>query len=175
MNFDVYGPFEVPRAHGLIDRNQKVKAAFWNTADSVVPGLSSACGCYIFAVKARRGTLPWYVGLTTKRTFKVEALGPHQINHYDPAIVGKVGVKPQLFFVAKKTPSGRFAKPSSNSHPDVEFLEKFLFGIALNRNVRLSNTRNTRFLKSMSVPGVLNSPRRKPRMAEKALKEMLGL
>lgn len=102
-------------------------------------GLSSACGCYVFVVKAKRGALPWYIGLTTKRTFKGEAYGAYQINHYNPTVVGKVGVVAQLFFLAKETPTGRFTKPSANSHKDIEYLETFLFGVALNRNPRLRN------------------------------------
>ena len=64
---------------------------------------------------------------------------------------------------------------SSNPQKDVEFMEKFMFGIALNRNSSLSNSKNTKFLKTMSVPGVLNSPQRQPKVPEKALKSVFGL
>ena len=175
MNYEIHGPFDLPRTNGLIDKAAKSKKAFWASVEEASPGVPDACGCYVFVVKAKRGTLPWYVGITTKRTFRAEALGAHQLNHYNPAIAQKVGVTPQLFFLAKKTPQGRFAKPSQNPHRDVEFLEQFMFGIALNRNGSLSNTKNTKFLKSMIVPGVLNTPRRKPKASEKALKSVLGL
>jgi hypothetical protein len=175
MKFSVHGPFEVPRHNGLVDTSATAKKTFWHAVESKSPSLSSACGCYIFVVKARRGALPWYVGLTTRRTFKAEALGAHQINHYNPALVKKVGVKAQLFFLAKETPSGRFAKPSKNSHRDVKFLEIFLFGVALNRNSALRNAKNTKFLKGICVPGVINSPQRPPHKQDRALKSALGL
>ena len=121
MYFEIQGPYEIPRVMGLIDNSARSKKMFWATVSKDVPNLPEACGCYIFTVKATRGALPWYVGRTTKRTFKHEALGSHQVNHYNQALGEKVGVKPQLFFIAKQTPSGRPAKPSQNSHKDIEF------------------------------------------------------
>jgi hypothetical protein len=174
MKFSVHGPFEVSRLNSLVDASSAARKVFWHVVEASEPGLSSACGCYIFVVKAKRGTLPWYIGLT-KRTFKLEALGSHQVNHYNPALVGKVGVKAQLFFLAKTTPTGRFAKPSKNSHADVEFLETFLFGVALNRNAALRNAKNTKFLRNISVPGVINSPKRRPTGSESKLSAALGL
>jgi len=175
MNFEIFGPFDLPKLKGLVDNAMRSKRAFWDAVEQGAPGAPDACGCYVYVVKARRGTLPWYVGMTTKRTFRAEALGTHQLAHYNPAIAQKVGVTPQLFFLAKKTPSDRFAKPSQNAQKDVEFLEKFMFGIALNRNGSLSNSKNTKFLKKMVVPGVLNSPRGRHKAPEKALKNALDL
>lgn len=175
MKFKVFGPFDMPRTNGLVDNSASAKKSFWESVDTTCPGLPDACGVYVFVVKARRGALPWYVGLTTKRNFKNEAFGAHQVNHYNAAVAGKTGVKAQLYFLAKKTPVGRFAKPSSNSHKDVEFLETLMFGIALNRNRNLRNAKNTKFLKSICVPGVINSPQGKPDKAERSLKGALGL
>lgn len=175
MKFSVFGPFELPCKNGLIDTDAKSKRTFWDSVDVSVDGLSGACGCYIFTVKARRGSLPWYVGLTVNRSFKAEAIGLHQMNHYNQAIAQKNGVKPQLYFLAKETPTGRFAKPSANTHNDIEFLETFMFGIALNRNSELRNSRNTKFLKNIVVPGIINTPPRPPTKDECSLKAVLGL
>lgn len=179
MKFSVFGPFEVLRKNGLIDLSVGAKRAFWSVVEEHSPGLSSACGCYVFVVKAKRGSLPWYVGRTTRRTFKGEALGAHQANHYNYALMtdnrAKIGVKPHLYFLAKETPTGRFAKPSQNSHADIEFLETFMFGVGLNRNARLRNAKDTKFLKSIVVPGVVNSPQRPPKLSELSLKAALGL
>lgn len=174
MKFSIHGPVDLPRAKGLIDSSAVAKKTLWQRVSELDPELPSACGCYIFVVKARRGTLPWYIGLT-KRTFKAEALGAHQINHYNLALAEKTGVAPQLFFLAKETPTGKFAKPSRDAHKDVEFLETLLFGIALNRNPALRNTKNTKFLKNVCVPAIINSPARKPNKQELALKAALGL
>jgi len=126
-------------------------------------------------VRAKRGSLPWYVGLTGKHNFRGEALGLHQVNHYNHALAGKVGVKPRIFLLAKETPGGRFAKPSHKSHRDVAFLETFIFGIALNRNPQLRNARNVKFLKTLVVPGIMNTPQRPPTLPERELKNALGL
>ena len=175
MKFEIHGPFEIPRINGLIDNSAASKRKFWATVGAQAPKLPDACGCYIFSVKAKRGALPWYVGRTTKRTFKGEALGAHQVNHYNHALGQKIGVKPQMFFLAKLTPSGRAAKPSGNSHADIEFLETFLFGVALKRNPNLRNAKSTKFFKNLVVPGVINSPRRPPTSPERALKAAFGL
>lgn len=175
MKFIVYGPFTLECKQGLVDSSGAAKKRFWAAVEESVPGLPDACGCYVFVVKAKRGALPWYVGLTTKRVFRAEATGSHQINHYNPPIAQKVGVKPQLFLLAKQTPTGRFAKPSSNSHADVEFLEKFMFSLGLNRNANLRNSKNTKFLKQLVVPPILNAPRRRPTKPETAFKNALGL
>ena len=175
MKYSVHGPFEIHRDNGLIDTSASAKRTFWERVESEVEGLPDACGVYVFVIRAKRGTLPWYVGLTTKRGFKNESLGLHQTNHYNHALGRKVGVKPQLFFLAKETPTGRFSKPSQRSHSDIEFLETFMFGVALNRNASLRNSKNTKFLKNIVVPGVVNSPQRKPTTTERSLKSALGL
>ena len=50
-----------------------------------------------------------------------------------------------------------------------------MFGIALNRNGKLRNAKNTKFLKNICVPGIINTPQRKPRKPERLLKSALGL
>ena len=49
------------------------------------------------------------------------------------------------------------------------------FGVALNRNSNLRNAKNTKFLKNITVPGIVNSPKRAPNKHERALKAALGL
>lgn len=103
MQFRVHGPFDLPRnSNSLINNSASAKKVFWDQIENTCPGLPDACGCYIFVVKARRGSLPWYVGLTTKKTFRNESFGAHQVNHYNQSIAQKNGVTAQLFFLAKK-------------------------------------------------------------------------
>ena len=176
MIFSVHGPFPIPRQKNrLLDASSTAKNEFWKAVNKTEPALSEACGCYVYCVRARRGTLPWYVGRTAKATFRSEALGAYQVNHYNNTIQGKNGVQPQLFFLAKETPAGRFAKPSVNSHDDIEFLETFLFGIALSRNPNLRNSKHTRFLRNLIVAGIINSPARRPSPSERLLKSALSL
>ncbi len=173
MNFDIYGPYEVPRSDGLVDNAPASKRSFWKGVDELVPGLPEACGCYIFVLKATNGTRPWYVGLTTKATFKDETLKAFQLVKYNQAMNRKARVKPMLILLAKRTPGGRFAKPKKNRQRDVEFLETFLIGLALNRNSRLLNSKNTKHLKNLVAPGVINSPKGRPGKPVLEIKKVL--
>lgn len=174
LHFDIYGPYDVSRKNKLVSTNAQLKKNFWEDVEEKEAGLPDACGAYVFVVKGGRGALPWYVGLTTKRTFRHECLGAHQVNLYNQAISDKTG-RPQLFLLAKKTSEKRFAKPSGNSHIDIKFLETFLISTALKRNAKLLNMRQTKHLRSLVVPGIINSPQRFPRPDEKKLKKALGL
>ncbi len=164
MNFDIYGPYDLPRTRaGLTDNSSVAKNAFWSGIESEEKGLIGVCGVYVYCVQARRGSLPWYVGITEKRPFTQEALADRQAKLYDLALEtsdGRIknGVKPQLFFLPLHTKGEwRFAKPSKNGRPAVRFLEKYIIGLALDRNPSLLNQRETRFLKGMHVPGLLNT------------------
>lgn len=180
MNFDVYGPFELPRTKaGLIDDSIEAKNAFWTGVEQHQPGLSSSCGVYIYCVSAKRGMLPWYVGLAQGQALGNEALATRQSKLYERALEGakgklKVAVHPCLFLLPLLTPKKRgFARPSANGRKSVQSLEKFLIGVALARNDELLNLMHTRFLKSACIPAVLNSKRGKPTKPARQLRSAL--
>jgi hypothetical protein len=180
LKFSVHGPFNLSRRNGLIAHSAAAKAAFWETVEQKVPNLPDACGCYVFVIRKRKDSkaLPWYVGLTTKSSFRQEVFGSFQINHYNDAIGDARALKrgvTQLYLLAKRTPKDRLARPSKNSHLDIEFLETFMFGIALNRNGELRNSKNTKFFRRICVPGVINTPKRAPSKPEQSLRKDLGL
>lgn len=156
MEYQVYGPFEIPRTPrtGTISRS-RVKQNFWKKVAVADTDLPSGCGCYVFALRSSRGTVPWYVGMTENRTFKAESLDYHKLDRYNDVLLNRKG-RPLLFLIAKKTKLERFAKPSTTKQHDIRFLETYLIGHALNRNPNLANQHKTKFLKSMYVPGVLN-------------------
>jgi hypothetical protein len=169
MKFSVHGPFKLPRENGIIDTGEI--NTFWEGVDTTGgEGLSAACGCYIFT----RSNVPWYVGRTTNNSFRGEATGHHKLNHYNRALAARNGV-PQLYFIAKRTPGGGFAAPTTNRHRDIEFLEKFLIGIALSRNAGLFNVGNAQFFNNIIVPGIINTPQRPPTTEERSLRRALGL
>ena len=178
MKFTVHGPFDISRHNCLVDHSATAKAAFWQTIEKEVPNLPNACGCYVFVIRKNIIALPWYVGLTTRRSFQREVFGNFQINHYNDAIGDANALRrgvAQLYLIAKRTPKGRFSKPSPKMHLDIEFLETFMFGIALNRNRGFRNSKNTKFFRNVCVPGVINTPRRPPSKAEASLRKDLGL
>ncbi len=175
MRYDVCGPFEIPRgANGLVDMSRDSKRGFWEEVEKASAGLSGGCGCYVFGIKPGRGLVPYYVGRTNGNTFKGECFQPHKLNHYNMALASTRG-RPMLFMLPKKTPGGAYAKISNGGHPDIDFLELYLIGVALERNSDLFNKRDTKFLRDIVVPGILNANRGRPKKAVKSLRSTLGL
>ena len=173
MNFEVHGEFGISITHGRrIDRSSI--SAFWQEVDKNVPGLSGANGCYLFGVSSSGAdmTMPWYVGMTTK-SFKSECFQPHKILYYDDALHEYQRGGPMMFLMPKRTPTGRFA--GSGKAKDIQFLEKFLIGVALKRNPDLLNKRDTKMYKEIYVPGLVNASRGNPGAAARRLKKSLGM
>ena len=175
MHFDVTDAFDLTLTPtGLVAASAPARKAFWDAVETKYPGLSAACGCYMFCVKATHGALPWYVGQTSKNSFAGECFQPHKINHYNTAVASKSKIKPQLFFFPKLTPSGKFSKLSKNKQNDIDFLETYLIGLALERNPSLCNINKTAFLKNMYVPGIINAKAGQPTAAVVKVKSILG-
>lgn len=152
MKFETYGGFELQRNRKLIAHSKTERHEFWAKVDEEEPGLSDACGCYVYVI----GKRAWYVGMAEHQSFKSECFTPHKINQYNDAL-GQVAGRPSLLLLPKVTPGGRFAKPSKRGHGDIRLLESLLIGTALTRNVQLMNIKGTKLLKNMNVPGFLNS------------------
>jgi hypothetical protein len=175
MRFRIFGPFEIARgSNGLVDFSATQKKTFWKAIEVSHPGLSTACGCYVVAAAGGSGSLPHYVGLTMRRTFAAECLAPHVRSHFNEVIADKPRLKPQLFLVAKLTPKNRFAKPSVSGHDDITFLEGYMIALALDRNPKLRNQKQTRYLKDLQVEGFLNSGSGKPGPSARKLRAVLG-
>lgn len=154
MKFEPYGPFELPRLNGGIDVRQR--KAFWETVRNEHPSLPDAVGCYIFALKAAKGFRPWYVGKTERQCFMNESWQPGKLLSYNEVIREHNG-KPVLFFLAKITANGRFAKPTRRKYRgSIAALEEMLIGICLDRNSKLFNKKTTKYLRELQVPGYLN-------------------
>ena len=66
MDFEIAGPFDISR-HGNKQMITKLslKDLKYDLEDWDV-GLSAACGCYVFAIRAGRGYTPYYVGQASK-------------------------------------------------------------------------------------------------------------
>jgi hypothetical protein len=91
MHFDVAGPFELTR-HG------SKKMITDNSVKSLKPelqawevGLTEACGCYVFAVRAGKGYSPYYVGQACKRSILMEALNPSNREKYNKVLGDRKG------------------------------------------------------------------------------------
>lgn len=175
MNFDIAGPFSLQLTPGgLVAASAPARKAFWKMADSEYVDISTARGCYIFALRSPNGTMPWYVGKAASNSFAGECLQPHKIVHYNNSFQGR-RYSPQLFFIPKYTAGGKYAAQSKNAQHDIDFLETYLIGLALKRNSELQNIAKTAFLKNMHVPGIINPVAGKPSTATIAIRSTLGL
>ena len=174
MKFEVYGPFEIDRtSKGLVSSDAASRREFWERVEDDVPDLPDACGCYVFAIQASRGILPWYVGKAEKQSFVNECLSSHKINHYNNAIVGRKG-KPVLYLLPQVTRNGKYRKVSKLQKPAISELETMLMGMAISRNPGMLNIKGTRMMRELTVEGFLNSKKSSGGKASSELRKILG-
>ena len=175
MNFFPHTAIEVPRQpNGLIAGDKESLRKFWDRADTQVEdGLSGAIGCYIFSIRAGKGSLPWYVGLAEKQSFRKECFTSHKLVHYNNAIAARRGT-PLLTLVSKYTPRDKLINPTGNEHKDIQFLETVLISYCLSRNPNLYNSRATKMLRDMVVPGLLNTPQGKAPTSVSEFRSLVG-
>lgn len=167
--------FELPRQekNGLIAADRQTISEFWEEVDQKYEGdISSSIGCYIFSIRTGGGTLPWYVGLAEKQSFKKECLTPHKLNHYNNAIANRKGT-PLLTFIPKLTPTNKLIQPTGGEHKDIQFVESFLITSCLNKNNDLSNIRDTKMLRELCLYGAINTPQGKQSNAILEFKNLL--
>lgn len=164
MIFQPYGPLELSRdCAGLLLLDRDLRTAIWKRADQIDPGLSDACGCYVFAVRTGGGTKPWYVGKAVRQSFKRECLTQDKVTKYNSVLQTLERGTPLLYLYGRVKPGRtRFSAPSTTEHRDVPYLEKMLIALALGRNKDLVNKRETTLLRNMIVPGLLNSEPGRP-------------
>src|ERR1700692_2771740 len=97
LSFKVVGPLKV---HFLKDiggrtiRDTDI-VSFWR---SHANKFQKYRGCYVFAMRTGGGCTPGYVG-KTKKTFKQEAFGSHQLKRYYEFMASYKSGRPVLFFV----------------------------------------------------------------------------
>jgi hypothetical protein len=175
LNFYPYASVEVPRAaNGLIAADKNSMNDFWLSLNGDLGDeLSESIGCYVFSIRAGKGLLPWYVGMAEKQSFRQECFTSHKLNYYNNAVAGKKGT-PLLTLVVKHTPGNKAIRPTGSEHRDIQFLETMLIANCVGRNSELFNVRDTKMLRDMCVPGLLNTPPGKPAAAVSDFKKLVG-
>jgi hypothetical protein len=171
MRFEVYGGFQIQRNPNA--RTGCFNRAFWDGIP--YEGLRKACGCYLFALQNGNNICPWYVGKTERQTFEKECFARPKISYYNSVLESHNGM-PLLFLVPRLTAAGQaFSHPTRTGYRDIDFLEAMLISMALKANSGLINIQKTTLLRSMIVPGVVNSPQGNPGRAVRDLRNALGL
>ena len=175
MNFFPHTSIEIPRQKsGLIAADKESLNEYWRRVDSEIEdGLSGSIGCYVFSVRAGKGTLPWYVGLAEKQSFRKECFTSHKLLHYNNIVAGRKGT-PLLTLIAKYTPGEKLIGPTGSGHRDIQFLETLLISSCLSRNSDLCNKKDTKLLREMIVSGILNTPQGKVASSVTEFKSLVG-
>lgn len=175
--YHTFGPFIVPRkaspyGNKVLDSSAGSINAFWNTVEKRRRGLSAARGCYIFAIRAGGGIKPWYVG-QSKTGFRNECFQPAKVNHYHDVVNNNVRGTPLLIFVARHTSGNNLS--TTLSRKEANFVEQYLINFALWNNPALKNVKNTSYLRTLQIPGLLNNPSGKPSAGATLLHRTLGV
>ena len=169
--YDLFGPLKIARTeYGHVDAGKLTE--FWETANALSAGLSTASGCYIFGIRASKGIKPWYVGQAT-RGFKQECFTPDKLVKYNDVLCAIGKGTPVLFLLARRTPRGRFAKTLQND--EANWVERLLIHYCLHANDQLVNQHGTRFPKEVVIPGLINSHVGKPPKEVQQLRLMLSI
>jgi hypothetical protein len=172
MRFDVAGPFELRRYGKKKIITNESMTALKPQLENWSPGLSKACGCYIFAIRAGKGYTPYYVGQACKRSLLLEALNPSNIQKFNTACSESKGM-PVVFFLPMRTPTGRYRK-KGGGRGSLGFLEQWLIAAAIEKNRNgLINTRETHFLRKITVVGIFNAKRGEATSASRKLRKAL--
>jgi hypothetical protein len=158
MIFEVTGPFVLKRYGAKKILNKESLSDLKEQMEIWQDGLSDACGCYVFAIRAGKGFTPYYVGQACKRSIHKEALNPSNISKYNTALSDSNGT-PVLFCIPLMTNGGKFRKRKQvkGGLAALDFLEQWLIAAAIEKNEDLINNKETFFLRNLHVRGIFNA------------------
>src|SRR5688572_27709536 len=102
--FHVHGPLDVPTYRGKAARliTEENGRAFWRGN----PAFARGRGCYVFGVRAGRGTTPLYVGMA-RHNFAREVFSHHKLTRYQQGLADYSRGTPILFFMTLPERRGR--------------------------------------------------------------------
>ncbi len=165
--YEIVGPLKIP--HQKHERGRYIEEEnlpkFWD--DHQAKKIKSKRGCYVFAMKARRGIVPWYVGKTTK-SFENECFQSHKLVKYHKAMVKKMGC-PVLFFIVYPDKQG------ARNNKQIKEIENFLIQLAATRNEDLLNIQGNSKKEDWSISGATGGGRGQPSSPAKSFKKMIGI
>lgn len=160
--FETFGPLEIPVEGRSIAAPGK---AWWDEVDDRAGyELSGAIGCYLFTL-GRERIRPWYVGKTVNQDgFCAETFTDHKLGCYNWALKPTRKSRRRgpaslfLFPLVTRPFEEEWAFATGHSHsPYIEWLERTLIGMAFARNPDIANYRDTMFLQTVHVRGVMGS------------------
>lgn len=190
MRFKLFGPYCIE--DGGTKRPSRYKNwldkddfdYLWDeVVDKQQPGLSEACGVYLFGVRGVDGkrkivgqTLPWYVGKAEKQTFRQECFTPRHQNEYNRIrhVEYRGHGTPFIYLFARTEQEGLFSRPTKGEYAGVRFVEDLLIQLSLTVNINLINTQLTKQAQQTQIPGLLNHTGGRVPDSAKSLRGLLG-
>lgn len=167
VEFEIFGPFKVSHDFSWRGRGGRKKKIitrqngrdFWEDVAETHPRLAAHRGCYVFALKAGRGCMPWYIGKTekAKRSLKQEVFADEKLAKYKKILAKSKRRSPEMYLIARSVQQGRLGSA-------IDDLETLLIWFASHRNKNLLNKskRDThpaslaRIMNSIAIRGLLN-------------------
>jgi hypothetical protein len=148
-NFTVHGPFKLHPTKMKANRHFEAAnaATFW--ADH--PELVSRKGCYIFAMRAAKGSKPVYVGKATTG-FGNEAFTGDKRDKLNRALANQKKGTPLVYFACLQTSKGK------TNEQAIDNAETFLIQVGRVANPQLLNKQKAK-VETWSIAGIIRSPK----------------
>ena len=169
-DFEIRRPIEIPcpkarSGSGKFIDKAEVKS-FWGQPGSAE--IAKKQGCYVFALRAAKRYVPWYVGKATK-SMKHECFTKDKLHKYNSVLAKGLKGTPVLFFVVRR------GSPKKAPKAVIGSMERQLTQDAYRRNSDLVNVQNTKNLPAWTIKGVFQRSPGKPTTIEMAFAKMMGL
>ena len=145
----VYGEYEIPyESNNQVKRIRRSdKTDFLSYMKDEHPGILNKMGIYVFCIRASGGTLPWYVGKTS-RSLSDEILDADKLVKYNDILHTRKRGIPCFYFLAPRSPKGK-----TISKPHLSSIEQSMIAIAYERNHELANINSTS--RSWCIDGIM--------------------
>jgi hypothetical protein len=166
LSFKVVGPLKVhffKNVGGRTIRDTDI-ASFWGSHARKFHKLR---GCYIFAMRTGGGCTPGYVG-KTKKNFKQEVFGSHQLKRYYEFMASYKSGRPVLFLVLAAQAKG------APNNSKIRAVEKYLIDLGLTANPELLNKKDTK-PPGWGIQGVIRGGQGKVSAGTSSFRQMLGI
>jgi len=170
IRFSAAGPFKIPcDKHETSSRIKQIRSEhtknFWKGHPE---SFADKSGCYVFALSASGGYMPWYVG-KTKKVLSKEIFTPDKLNKFNKPLFKGKKATPVIFFIARS--DERKIIPQTV----LSQLEKFLIQEAKNKNPDLINKVNAKKKEDWSIDGVYRPKKGTSSKKSRVFKKMMGL
>lgn len=163
--FIVRGHFDIPvtklRAGRIVRKSDA--DTFWDEH----PDVADSKGCYVFAMKAAKGSKPVYVGQATQ-SFRQETFETHKREKLNDVLANRKKGKLVVYFVCLEISRGKTNKLA------IDNAETFLIQVSRIANPELLNKQKAK-VETWSIAGIIRSPKGPTHKSASLLRRCLKL